>query len=66
MPYSPGQLPLLIICGICGGLAVSTDATGRPDPRHNACGRALDRWVRDDNVDYLLAADPPWHRQAAQ
>ncbi|SHW96631.1 Uncharacterised protein [Mycobacteroides abscessus subsp. abscessus] len=43
------QLPLLEPCGVCSGLV----AYNRHDA-HRACITALDRWIRDDNLDYLM------------
>ncbi|TDZ87352.1 hypothetical protein DE4585_00344 [Mycobacteroides salmoniphilum] len=42
------QLPLFDHCGVCFRLE-AFDA-----PAHHACGVALDRWIRDDNLDFLL------------
>ncbi|SHT06051.1 hypothetical protein [Mycobacteroides abscessus] len=41
------QIPLYEPCGVCSAL-VALDAT------HRACEEALDRWIRDDNLDYLM------------
>lgn len=38
------QLALIDQCDVCGQLQQ------RP---HNVCRTALERWIRDDNLDYL-------------
>lgn len=43
------QLPLYEPCGVCSGLV----AYDRPDA-HRACITAIDRWIRDDNLDFLM------------
>lgn len=43
------QLPLYEPCGVCSGL-VAYDQ----DDAHRACITALDRWIRPDNLDYLM------------
>ncbi len=58
------QLPLYETCSVCGGLVYGF-TTGLHVAGHNACSRALDLWIRDDNLDYLTATNPPWHGQRA-
>lgn len=43
------QLPLYEPCGVCSGLV----AYNRHNA-HRACITAISRWIRPDNVDYLM------------
>ncbi|WP_165614001.1 hypothetical protein [Mycobacteroides chelonae] len=43
------QLLLFEPCGVCSGLVAYNQ-----DDAHRACITALDRWIRDDNLDYLI------------
>jgi hypothetical protein len=50
--YTAMQLPMYETCDICG-LLVFGATTGLPIRSHRACGEAIERWVRSDNVAYL-------------
>lgn len=43
------QFPLYELCDVCSGLVAYNH-----DDAHRACITALDRWIRDDNLDYLI------------
>lgn len=48
----PRQLEMYEACDVCGGFLYGL-ITGRRAPEHEACGRALERWIRADNLDWL-------------
>ncbi len=47
------QLPLYETCDVCGRI-IFGHTTGQPNPPHKACGTALDRWIRDDNLNHCI------------
>jgi hypothetical protein len=47
------QLPLYETCGVCGRIVFGF-TTGAANPPHRACVIALDRWIRDDNLDHCI------------
>lgn len=53
--YPAWQLELYETCDVCGAIVFgSTTGLRRP---HKACRIAINRWIRDDNVEYLKQLD---------